>query len=99
MADITIHVPEDQQAGVYANFLSVWHTGHEFTLDFSISQPHPNSEAPLDLNVVSRVRIPTTLIFNVLRVLNENMTTYEERFGPLRDLEPPESGADTVEEK
>ena len=31
------HVPEALQTGTYANFLGVWHTGHEFTLDFSVT--------------------------------------------------------------
>jgi hypothetical protein len=34
--------------------------------------------------VVTRVKIPVTLIFDVLRALNENMTLYEERYGEIQ---------------
>jgi hypothetical protein len=33
---------------------------------------------------VARVKIPTTVIFDVLRALNENMTRYEASFGEIR---------------
>jgi hypothetical protein len=32
----------------------------------------------------SRVKIPVTLIFDVMRALNENMTRYEGVFGAIR---------------
>jgi hypothetical protein len=34
--------------------------------------------------VVSRVRIPVTLIFDLIRTLNDNMTVYENVFGEIR---------------
>jgi hypothetical protein len=34
-----VQIPPEQEGGAYANFLSVWHTGHEFTLDFAVTQP------------------------------------------------------------
>jgi hypothetical protein len=34
--------------------------------------------------VVARVKIPVTLIYDVLRALNENMTRYEETFGEIQ---------------
>jgi hypothetical protein len=34
--------------------------------------------------VTSRVKIPVTLIFDVVRALNENMTRYEETFGEIK---------------
>jgi hypothetical protein len=34
--------------------------------------------------VVSRVRIPVSVIFDVLRALNENMTRYETAFGEIQ---------------
>jgi hypothetical protein len=49
------------EAGVYANFLSVWHTPHEFTLDFGAIQPaEPDEEEELKTpcRVVSRVKVP-----------------------------------------
>jgi hypothetical protein len=87
--EIQMDVPPDKEAGVYANFLAVWHSGHEFTLDFCTTQPpKPSEEDPqrtvMPSLVVSRVKIPVTLIFDVVRALNENMTRYEETFGEIR---------------
>lgn len=83
-----VHVPPDLEGGVYANFLVVWHTPYEFTLDFAAMQPAQQTEEgsppTVPMRVVSRVRIPVTLIFDVLRALNENMTRYETAFGEIR---------------
>ena len=90
--------PEDQ-GGEYANFLAVWHSPHEFTLDFCGLQPgqpaDPEDETSpfvLPCRVVSRVRIPVSVVFDVLRALNENMTRYEDTFGPIKRIEPKSQG-------
>ena len=44
----------------------------------------------VECRVVSRVKIPVTVLFDVLRALNENMTRYEQVFGEIRRPEPPE---------
>jgi hypothetical protein len=77
--------------GVYANVLAIWHTAHEFTLDFLVSsQPAQPGETPegepivqVPQRLVARVRIPPGVIFDVLRALNENMTNYEQTFGQI----------------
>jgi Protein of unknown function (DUF3467) len=86
-----IQVPPELETGAYANFLSVWHSPYEFTLDFGVAlqaQPtDPEDESAgviVPARVVSRVKIPTTVIFDVLRALNENMTRYEASFGDIR---------------
>jgi hypothetical protein len=43
----------------------------------------------VDCRVVSRVKIPVTVLFDVLRALNENMTRYEQVFGEIRRPEGP----------
>lgn len=84
-----LQVPEDLEPGAYANFLSVWHTPFEFTLDFAVLQM-PQLEGPEEANgvtvparVVARVKIPPGMIFNVLQALNENMANYEKAFGAI----------------
>ena len=37
--EFQIAVPPELEGGVYANFLTAWHTAYEFTLDFSATQP------------------------------------------------------------
>jgi hypothetical protein len=78
--------------GVYANYLSVWYTPHEFTLDFFGTQLPETDEdeaaVVIPCRLVSRVRIPVTFVFEVLRAVNENMTRYEEVFGEIRPPRP-----------
>jgi hypothetical protein len=84
-------LPDEEKVGSYANILAVSHTPHEFTLDFAVTgQPWPtdpdDDESPIEVpcDVVARVKIPPTVIFEVLRALNENMTSYEIRHGEIR---------------
>ena len=90
----TFNVPEDLQTGRYANILGVWHSPHEFTLDFSVSgQPIPPEgpgEPPIvPCDVVARVKVAPSLVFDLLEALNENMTHYEQNYGEIRRPEPP----------
>ena len=87
--EFRVVVGDDEKAGVYSNFLGVWHSPYEFPLDFCVTQPpQPSEEDPertvMPCVVVSRIKIPVTLIFDVVRALNENMTRYEETFGEIR---------------
>ena len=57
--------------------------------DFSATQPPQvpeDAEAPVTIpcRVVARVKIPVTLVFDVIRALNEQMTAYEEQFGEIQ---------------
>jgi Protein of unknown function (DUF3467) len=88
-ANFSVQVPPDLEGGTYANFLGVWHTGHEFTLDFAVTQPpvvpeDENEPVTVPSRVVARVKIPPTLIFDIMRALSENMTTYESTFGEIQ---------------
>lgn len=84
-------VPEDLETGRYANMLGVWHTGHEFTLDFSVtSQMVPGNPSIIPCQVVARVKVAPSLVFELLQALNANMTNYEASFGEIKRLEPPE---------
>jgi Protein of unknown function (DUF3467) len=92
-----IQLPPELEAGAYANFLGVWHTAHEFTLEFAQIQPaqladpdDPESPVRLPARVVASVKIPVTVAFDVIRALNENLGRYEQAFGEIRRPgEPP----------
>ena|SRR5918998_6312414 len=97
--NLNFQVPPDLEGGVYANILGVWHTGHEFSLDFAVTQPaiapaSPTEPATVPCRVVTRVKIPPSVIFEILRALNQNMTIYENTFGeiqrpgPIQEDEP-----------
>jgi len=84
---LEIRVPTELEGGAYANMVGVWHTGHEFTLDFSVTLPTREAEggaAIVPCQVVARLKIAPTLIFDLMRALNENMTKYESTFGEIR---------------
>src|SRR4051794_4666305 len=83
-----LQITEAQAPGVYANFLGVWHTAHEFTLDFAVTQPPGLAEMAdgtavtrVPCQVVARVKVPPTVLFDFLRTVNENLTNWEQNFG------------------
>jgi len=96
-------------SGVYANALAVWHTAHEFTLDFMVNaQPPQPAQTPegepvihAPHQLVARVRISPGVIFAVIRAINENMDNYERVFGQIQrpgqeePLYPPPDLGDT----
>ena len=92
--ELKIDVPPELEGGTYANVLNVWHTAYEFTLDFGVMQQvgepeDPDAALQVPVRVVSRVRIPVALLFEVLKALNTNMSGYEATFGPIRPPEAP----------
>jgi Protein of unknown function (DUF3467) len=76
---------------VYANILGVWYSPYEFALDWGLTEPvvpddpdDPTSRLRIPVSLVARVRLPTSLVFDVLRSLNQAMTRYEATFGEIR---------------
>ena len=98
------HADPSLEAGAYANGLAVWHTLHEFTLDFFVSsQPPTETRTPegevvirAPHRLVARVRVPPTSAFEIVRTISQNLAMYEQKFGPIRTpgsdslLYPPE---------
>lgn len=82
---IQIKVEDGERFGRYANFLVVSHSAHEFTLDFC--QVMPGGEpGRVNAEVVSRVKIAPTMVGKVITALNTNMTSYEDKFGLVREV-------------
>lgn len=87
-----IQVPDELREGSYANFLSVWHTQHDFTLDFAVTEQPvtvsgesgSTNEVVVPCRVVTRVRIPATVADDVLRALAQNVTNFENYVGRIR---------------
>ena len=82
---IQIQVDDAIRHGVYSNFLVVSHSAHEFTLDFCQVMPGSDGNG-VKADVVTRVRIAPTMIGKILRALNTNRTSYEDKFGLVRDV-------------
>jgi hypothetical protein len=90
-------ISESDVIGVYSNFLGVWHTAHEFTLDFAVTQPamagtddDDNPVTRVPCQVVARVRVPPTVLFDFMRTINDNLSTYETTFGSIQRPESQE---------
>ncbi len=79
-------VPEEVEAGVYANAVSVWHTPTDFTMDFLV---HVTGAAPVALpdgsetlaprmRAVARVKLPPAQIFELMKALERQLSMFEE---------------------
>lgn len=96
---LQFYVPPEMEAGAYAHTIAVWHTAYDFTLDFAVTQfaqpsdPNdPDSPSVVPARVVVRVRMPPTLVFDVIRTINARMEAYEAEWGEIQRPEPREEG-------
>lgn len=82
---VRLNIDDELKHGVYANFLIVSHSAHEFTLDFCQLLPGDGS-GQMRADVVSRVKIPPTVAGKVIRALNTNLTNYEDKYGNVKEI-------------
>jgi len=99
-----LQVAGDLEVGEYANFLAVWHSPHDFTLDFAVTgqaQATEDGNVSVPCRVVARIKIPPTVAEDMLQALASNITRYEEVAGPIRKpgerLPPGQSSGDTAQ--
>jgi hypothetical protein len=86
---IRFSVPPDVEAGVYANFVSLWHQPDSFVLDFSVFtappqlKEHEDGHQFFDLpaRIVSRVRIPPQQVFELMKALGIELSAWERATG------------------
>lgn len=80
-----IDVPTDVEAGAYADFASIWHTNDSFILDFAVLKRPPKPETSesgervikVPTRVVSRVRIPPSQVFEIMKGLEQQLSMWE----------------------
>jgi hypothetical protein len=89
MADDHWEIPYEHIAGSYANAFSLWHTAHEFTIDFGA-----RTREPTTVQAVARIRFPRTLMFDLLTAINDDLTVYEDEWGEIVQPRPAEGGED-----
>jgi hypothetical protein len=89
--NVDLDIPPEVRRGVYANSFNIWYSPYEFALDWAVADEvkaedpdDPASPLRLPIIGVARVRLPTSLMFDVLRDLNQAMTRYESIFGEIR---------------
>lgn len=94
---LSLSTSPEVEAGVYADFVSVWHQSHQFVLDFSVHTSPPqviDVEEKKVINVparmVARVRLRPEQIFEIMKALNQQLSRWEKEQGKApRPEEPP----------
>ncbi|MBI5089356.1 MAG: DUF3467 domain-containing protein [Actinobacteria bacterium] len=88
-----LSIPDELEAGAYANVANVWHSPYEFTIDFGVTgQPalSDDGSVTVPVRVTSRVRLPVSVVFPLLRALNSNIALFEQQYGPVPTGDDPD---------
>lgn len=85
---LNVEVTPEIQAGVYADFVGVWHQPNCFVLDFSVCTNPPKvvevggqKMINLPARMVARVRIPPSQVFEVMKALEQQLSRWEQEQG------------------
>lgn len=98
-----VSMPDDKIPGVYADFVSVWHTNDVFTFDFAaLARPVSRTSGDdgstvtqAQAQVVARVRVPPSQVFEIMKALERQLTAWEQETGRRpKPPKPPESSAE-----
>ncbi|MGW3407941.1 DUF3467 domain-containing protein [Streptomyces sp. NPDC000888] len=88
--EIQVEIPAEVETGVYADFVSIWHTPASFVLDFAGLRRSPElqtdpdtgaQKAVLPVKIVSRVRIPPSQVFELMKALEQQLSAWELETG------------------
>ena len=103
MADQPVHqnlnitIPDSAVAGLYADFVSVWHTPNIFVMDFAaIAQPPTTAtntdtgmvEITIPGQIIQRVRIPPEQVFELAKALTQQLEAWEQESGRRTPFDP-----------
>ncbi len=96
--EFQIDISPEVEAGVYADFISLWHTPDAFVLDFAALKGPPQQAQPpagpavqvFPTRVVARVRIPPGQVFELMRGLEQQLSTWEAETGRRDAGSPPD---------
>ena len=80
--EIRVEFPKGLMGGAYSNNMVVTHTREEFIIDFLMVAPPSGA-------VTARVIVSPGHIKRILSALNQNVSNYEEKFGPIQAAEEP----------
>jgi hypothetical protein len=94
-----VSMPDEQVPGVYADFVSVWHTNDVFTFDFAALARPPTVVEGEDgkpvttaqAQIVARVRVPPNQVFEIMKALERQLTGWEQETGRRPKPAPPPS--------
>ncbi len=105
---VQIQIRPEDEPGHWADMVSLWATEGAFVLDFAAASAPPGSaqaqnpqtgelEPLVQFRVVSRVRIPPSQAFEIMKALQSQLTLWEQATAARPDppLYPPDDAADT----
>jgi hypothetical protein len=82
----SLQITPEVEVGVYASFVSIWHNADCFTIDFAtvtapptMSEDAESGESYLNVpgRIVSRVRIPPSQVFEVMKAFEQQLSAWE----------------------
>jgi len=76
---INVEITPEQSEGIYSNFVLIAHSPSEFILDFARIVPGLQKT-----KVFSRIIMTPQNAFLLKEALEQNLKTYEERFGKIK---------------
>lgn len=82
---IPIQLGDSEAQGVYSNLALITHSSSEFVIDFAKMLPGVQKAT-----VQTRVIMTPQHIKLLLKALEENLTKYEEKYGPVRLPDKPD---------
>ena len=91
-----VSIAPELEGGVYASFANLWHGPDVFTIDFAALSAPPervDDESGLpyirfQTRVVSRVRIPPSQVFELMKALEIQLSAWENETGQKPSLPP-----------
>ena len=80
---LSVHLPESQAGGVWANFAAVSHSEHEFTIDFMrLDYSNVSDEGEMRGVVVARVGVSPLFVRQLITALEDNWSKYAQKAMP-----------------
>lgn len=84
--EIKLEIDKDTARGRYSNGVIIAHTRDEFIFDFALA--YPGQPPMVGARVITSPRHAKAL----LRSLEDNLSKYEARFGPVEEPQAPPHG-------
>jgi len=78
---IPINTGDSMSRGNYSNGMLVTHNPEEFMIDWLLHSPN-------GVHLVSRIIVSPGHVRRIVDALSGNLRKYEDRFGPVRVIEP-----------
>ena len=84
-----VSIAPELEGGVYASFANLWHGPDVFTIDFAalsapperVQDEHGHAFNRFQTRVVSRVRIPPSQVFELMKALEIQLSAWENETG------------------